>query len=372
LFYQNKIKYNNLWLIGEQKGNSANDTGYQFFLYCRKVYPDRHIYFVTKKRNITNEMRDYIDNIIIYGSLKNYLFALQADVYIFSDGYHDIFAYWQRIAKYSRMHFSVFLQHGVFAFKQSDYYRSDEVKLRKERFDMIVVSSEKEKNYVSKDLGYPLDIFAITGLSRFDRLYQDKNHNTERIILFVPTWRYDLRYADEKQYLESTFHKKIIEFTESSLLQNILQKYGYKLHICFHHATAKYIKYYQSSNIINISNMGSIENFHTLLVSSKMLITDYSSVAFNMAYIDRPVSFYQWDTEEFLVVEGGSFIDYESELFGIVSNNQEKIIKEIEYNIVNDFKVRSDFKKKADTFFNYKDNHNCERIFKAIEAKLKL
>jgi glycosyltransferase involved in cell wall biosynthesis len=370
MLYHSKIAHSNFWLIGEQKGNVANDTGYQFFSYCRKAHPQKPVYFVTKKENITDEMRENLDRIIIYGSLKNYLFALRADVYIFSDGYQDIFAYWQRIEEHSRMRFAVFLQHGVFAFKRSAYYRSDEVASRQERFDMIVVSSEKEKNYVSEDFGYPAELFAVTGLSRFDRLYRDRNNKPGRTILFVPTWRYDLRYADDRQYLESVFHKKISEFIESPALQKMLEEYGYEMHICFHHAAAGFAGYYRSSSLIHFSNMDSVGDFHELLVSSRMLITDYSSVAFNMAYIDRPVSFYQWDTEEFLVVEGGSFIDFETELFGVASSDPGRIVEEIEYNIINGFKVRPEFQKKADLFFDHKDDHNCERIFKAIEAGL--
>ncbi|RLA70015.1 MAG: hypothetical protein DRG24_07575, partial [Epsilonproteobacteria bacterium] len=116
-----------LWLIGEQHGNVASDTGYQFFLYCRKVFPEKPIYFVTKKENISTEVRGKVGNIIEYGSRKNFLFALKTEVYIFSDGYKDIFPYWSRIKSKSHLQVSVFLQHGIFAFKRSEYYHSEAV-----------------------------------------------------------------------------------------------------------------------------------------------------------------------------------------------------------------------------------------------------
>jgi glycosyltransferase involved in cell wall biosynthesis len=360
----------NLWLIGEQQGNNASDTGWQFFLFCRKYFPERAIYFVTKKQNITDEIQKNMGHIIEYGSLQNFLFAINAEAFIFSDGYKDIFPHWQRIKDISRLRTSVFLQHGIFAFKRSEYYLLEAVEARQERFDIVVVSSEKERSYVSKDFGYPENIIAITGLSRFDRLYRDRNHRTKNKILFVPTWRTDLRYADDEVYLESMFHIKLLALVNNSLLHEVLNVNDYILQVCFHHAASRFTKHYSSSGkSVIFSDMDKVDLYDEL-ISSRMLITDYSSVAFNMAYIERPTVFYQFDAEEFLVVEGGAFIDYDTELFGFVSSDPVEIIEEIKYNIDNDFNVRPEYQKKADTFFAFKDDHNSKRIFKEIELKL--
>ncbi len=366
LFHSKKVP-KNLWLIGERHGNGVNDTGYRFFLYCRKCFPQKAIYFVTKKENITDEIKN--NNIITYGSLQNFLYAINAQAYIFSDSYKDIIPNWFRIKDFSRLEVSVFLQHGVFALKRSDYYKSTEVAKRDESFDIFIVASEREKKYVAHDLGYDEKILAVTGFSRFDKLYESKDSEIEKKILFIPTWRSDLRYADETTYLQSKFHAQVLAFTNSSLLKKVLIKHGYHLEVYFHHAASKLTKYYHSNNLVTYSDMTQVD-ISKKIINAPMLITDYSSIAFDLAYINRPVAFYQFDVEEFLLIEGGSFINYETDLFGVVSDNPEEIIIEMEYNIVNDFKVKEKYQKKVNSFFRFKDNKNSQRIFKTIETHI--
>ena len=59
-----------------------------------------------------------------------------------------------------------------------------------------------------------------------------------------------------------------------------------------------------------------------LFARSRLLVTDYSSVAFNAAYIDRPTVYFQFDRER--VLSGGhvgraGYFDYERDGFGPVA-----------------------------------------------------
>jgi len=355
-----------IWLVGERQGNGADDTGYLFFRYCRRAFPERPVFFVTKN----GVPDDDPEHIVRYGSWRNLRLALKAEVFAFSDGYRDILPYWPRIASMRERPFGVFLQHGVFAFKRSEYYRAPAVASRGEAYDMMVVSSEKEKRYVARDFGYPLSVMAVTGLSRFDRLYADRDRPTRRQILFVPTWRFELRYADEAAYRDSMFHRKLLAFFRHEKLHKVLEKYDYTLQVCFHHAMAPFAKLYAGTAPRIVFSDMTDTDFYEHMIQSQMLITDYSSVAFNMAYLGRPVCFYQFDRERFLAVEGGSFIDFDTELFGMSSEDPGKIAEEVEYNILNGFKVRPEHRAKADMFFAYGDGGNCRRIYKALTERL--
>ncbi len=365
VFYCSGTMEDDVWLIGEKLGQGGDDNAYQFFLYCRANFPKKPIYFVADKKNLPDYAREHSRYIVEYGSLKNLTLAMAAKVYIFSDGHRDIYPYSSIIEKLYDSKLSVFLQHGIFALKKSEYYMSYEVARRGEKFDLFVVSSKKERGYVVDQLGYKSETIIVSGLARFDRLYQNQHLPTQRKILFVPTWRQDLRYLSEDLYLKSRFHNKIEAFVSDSLLNRVLKQHNYTLHVCFHHAMARFSRHYNSSEHILFSNMDQID-LYSELITSVMLITDYSSIAFDMAYINRPVAFYQFDLDEFLSVEGGSFIEYKEELCGLSSHKHEDIVQEIEYNIAVDFKVRNKYAKISSLFFDHKDANSSKRIFDAI------
>ncbi len=355
-----------IWLVGERHGEGAEDTGWEFFRYCVKEHPERKVYFTTK-RDVGD--RAEAGRIVRYGSLRHHWYVWRADVFAFSDNYKDIFPYWPRMPIQRTPKVACFLQHGIFAFKRSDAYRSEAVRKRNERYDLIVVSSQKERQFVSEGFGFPSDAVTVTGLSRFDRLYRERELPSDRQILFAPTWRVDLRGADDAAYLKSNYHRTIAALASSSELLALLRRSGYRLVICFHHAAAAFSKHYENRGDTLVFTDMRRQDFDGLLRTSRLLITDYSSVAFDMIYLRRPVVFYRWDDTAVQIMEGGSFV-HDDELFGPTVTSLEALIELLEYNISCHFTVAAEDMRRAKAFFAYRDDNNCRRIFDAIEARL--
>ena len=104
-----------------------------------------------------------------------------------------------------------------------------------------------------------------------------------------------------------------------------------------------------------------------LLNESVFLLTDYSSVAFDMAYMGRPVCYYQFDYEEYRKGQHPEgYYSYERQGFGPVCLEEEKVINEILNAIRRDFKVEQIYEQRQKAFFSLRDKKNCERIYKAI------
>ena len=62
---------------------------------------------------------------------------------------------------------------------------------------------------------------------------------------------------------------------------------------------------------------------------ARVLVTDYSSIAFNAAYLERPVVYYQFDADD--VLEGGhvgrrGYFDYRRDGFGPVADSQDEAV----------------------------------------------
>lgn len=96
-----------------------------------------------------------------------------------------------------------------------------------------------------------------------------------------------------------------------------------------------------------------------------MLITDYSSVYFDIAYMRKPIVFYQFDEEEFRRKHYQRGYLREENL-GYKCITQEELF-EILYELLENG-MTQDYRyiEYADKFFEMRDNKNCQRVYEAI------
>ena len=122
----------------------------------------------------------------------------------------------------------------------------------------------------------------------------------------------------------------------------------------------------RSDNVIIASK--SEYDVQTLLKESLLLITDYSSVFFDFAYMHKPLIYYQFDRQAFRrnhYREG--YFSYDDG-FGPVAFDDESLIGYVEECCRNKFKMMSTYEEKADSFFLLRDSENCKRVFDSVMA----
>lgn len=97
------------------------------------------------------------------------------------------------------------------------------------------------------------------------------------------------------------------------------------------------------------------------------LVTDFSSVYFDAAYMKKPIVYFQFDEETFNSrhYEKGYF-DYRKHGFGDVCNTIDETIISIKKIISNNFHMNNYFSERTKEFFILMDNKNCERIYEKI------
>ncbi|MBR5112206.1 MAG: CDP-glycerol glycerophosphotransferase family protein, partial [Clostridia bacterium] len=101
-----------------------------------------------------------------------------------------------------------------------------------------------------------------------------------------------------------------------------------------------------------------------LTVLSDILITDYSSVCMNFAYLNKPVIFYAFDLDDYNETRSFCF-GYEDYVPGTIVKDY-KDIPEIIKNPPDSEKIR-EF---GEFNFKYIDNDNTERIIKKVIGNL--
>lgn len=100
------------------------------------------------------------------------------------------------------------------------------------------------------------------------------------------------------------------------------------------------------------------------------MITDFSSVAFEMAYLRRPVIYYQFDENEFFAGNSAhmqrGYFDYRRDGFGPVVADQKSLFSALELILQQNAVPEKVYETRMKQAFEYRDTNNCQRAFEAI------
>ncbi|MFE7373426.1 glycosyltransferase [Bacillus cereus] len=350
-----------IWLIGERE-DTAQDNSYHLFRYIRKEHPDvPAFYIIDKKSNDYKNIED-LGNIIQFGSFKHTFYLLICDKTInsysetanmYTDEYKHILKYypeWQQNKK-------IFIQHGVIGVSRVNHV------LNKNRMDysLFVVSSQFEKDHIVKEFGYEEDEVIVTGLARWDAL-KDESRGNE--ILLMPTWRSWIKTKD--QLMKSKYWQTYSSFLQSKELHRMLEEQDMTLTFFPHYQTQKFgAEMPVFHERIKVMKQGN-ETVQSLLKRHYLLITDYSTVSFDFAYMNKPVIFYQFDYDEFYSKhynEGP--IDHKNGLFGDRVERAEELHPLLIKCIGLSKKTNSD---KVDKYIIKLKESHCQTLFRRIKG----
>ncbi|WP_342366599.1 CDP-glycerol glycerophosphotransferase family protein [Peribacillus sp. TH16] len=358
-----------IWLAYEKFSEGAQDNGYYFFKYCYENNKKENFYYIIKKDSPDYTNLKYMENRVLkFMSFKYMLYMYASELLVSSESKghsYDIRIEKGRLKKTLKQKKQVFLQHGVTALKRVDYVFN---KNTSHAVDLFVATSDYEKSIIKNYFGYSNEEIITTGFCRWDVL-EDKS-GEEKVIFLMPTWRTWMDDLSEDKFIETEYYKKYIGFLNSKELNTLLDNSNIKLQFYIHPKFKSYIdKFKASSNNVKIYQYGE-EKVNELLMKSSMLITDYSSVAWEMFYMKKPVVFYQFDIDDYNNFQG-SYLNMETDLFGDRVFDVKQLVNIIkEYNQRN-FKEKEEFGKLRSKYFKYVDKNNSKRTFKAIMDKKK-
>ena len=106
-----------------------------------------------------------------------------------------------------------------------------------------------------------------------------------------------------------------------------------------------------------------------MLMRCRMLITDYSSVCWDVLYQDKPTLFYQFDLDKYNEAHG-SYIDMKTELFGDRAETEEQLMELLKETVLNDFRLKPEYELKRHEYLQFKDNQHSRHICEEIKEKL--
>ncbi len=372
-FYSLTRDTSNIWLFSERP-SEAKDNGYRFFQYLRGFHPEINAYYLIDKTSPEDYNRvKNLGNIIRYGSFKHKLYFILAEkllsahkAFIEPWNYRQFIKYFNR---YTTPKKYIFLQHGIIGNGVREFL---EKRNPNNRFDLFICGAKPEFDYIDRDFGYLPGEVTYTGLARFDHLNSESLKNQ---ILLMPTWRAEIiqpswikkRVVDDETFLESEYFQRFQSIINNPKLMELLEKNDFKLIFYPHYEVQQYLHYFSGGNErVVLADKDSFD-IQTLLLESKLLITDYSSVQFDFSYMEKPLVYYQFDKDFFFTKHyKKGYFSFEDHGFGPVLEEEEDVINYIEQEFKSDFSVEKFYQERTNQFFGFRDHKNCERIYQEV------
>ena len=360
-----------IWLYSDRV-DAGGDNAEAFFEYCTLHRPDIEHVFIINKNSPDAARLQKIGRVVEIKSFEHKLLFLLADKYFLSHPeIYFINPYGSKKNCYEDLINIdlIFLQHGITQNDLSDWLGRDKM-----NFSSIITSAKKEyDSFLDAPYGYTEKNLVKCGLPRFDKL----ENNPANKIIIMPTWRQDLVGKENHRtnlrnynpnFTNSEYFKFYNNLINDKKILKAMQEHGITGEYYLHPSLEAQIKDFKPNNVFQV--MQTPYNYNKAFAEGNLLITDYSSVAFDFAYLQKPVLYCQFDCNE---VYGGkhiftkNYISAEKDGFGPVLYDYESTITETIKLIENNFQTSPKYQKRASSFYFYNDNQNCKRLLKAIE-----
>lgn len=365
IFVRRNEAYKNLWIVSE-RGVDARDNSYHFFKYLRTQHPEINAVYIITNDSPDREKVASLGTLVEYGSFRHYLCFILAKVKVSThiDGYSPDILFFHKFGKFfPDKSKKIFLQHGIIG-NDLAFCHADQTDI-----DMFTCTAVPEYEFIKENFGYPEGVLQLTGLCRYDNL--KKTDCPTKKILFMPTWRSNLRTCNKHTFEQSEYYQTYYSFLNSEKLQELLEKYGYELIFYPHYEIQRFLDSFRE-HIPNVTIADFKHNdVQDLLIHSDILITDYSSVFFDFAYMRKPMVYFHYNDAAFRAEhykEG--YFKIKRDGFGDVVTTQDGVVDSLRHILENSLQPDVEYLERMNSFFGFNDTNNCQRNFEAICKKL--
>lgn len=296
---------------------------------------------------------------------KELLQKMAAAKYIIIDDYTKMI-YPLHMRKDARL---IQVWHSTGAFKRMGFARMGrkgstiQTSLTHRNYTDVIVSSEGVVEDFEEAFGVPASRIHPIGVPRtdvfFDEEYIEKTRNLlyeqypglqgKKVVMFAPTFRGETR--EDAHYPAEFLH--IATFVKELGKEYVL---GLKLHP-FITDRIRIPEEYRD-RVIDFSGYREIND---LLFVTDILITDYSSVIFEYAFLKKPIVFYVPDLEQY-TSDRDFFYPFETYTYGQVARNQEELVSAVKEATFDEGRLQTFYEK----FLGACDGYSAERFVSTI------
>ena len=357
--------HKNIWVTFD-KLYKGGDCGEYFYKYMRTRRADG----ITPVYVIREDVADYRRLVeegcrpVAYHSMKQRLWYLHASM-IFAT--HSAvpsfcgFSKWEvRFVQDRIRAVNTCIQHGLSV--QDLTVDSNRIINNNKRY--YCASKYEIENLSRPAYDYAPEVLRLTGLARYDGLV----NRDQKQILIAPTWRAYIAMPPvmgstrpyNPEFKQTDYFKIFQALLENERLQSAAEEAGYRIQFLLHPViSAQKDDFRVSGNVELLSAAES--NYEKLLTEASLMVTDYSGIQFDFAYMRKPVVYFHPPKLPPHYVEGGFF--YDTMGFGEICTETEQLVDTLIDYLQSGCALKEFYRGRQDAFFAFDDHENCRRIF---------
>lgn len=184
-------------------------------------------------------------------------------------------------------------------------------------------------------------------------LYPEYGKSTEDVIE-------DLRNSDYYKSFKALFsNERLLKFAEKNNLELVYFP---------HNQMQPFIDEFKKACPRIVCAKATEYDVQDALRDSAFLITDYSSIFFDFAYMKKPMVYFQFDYEEYLERHyNKGYFDFFRDGFGPVCKTVDAVVDCLIESFEKNFEMDEIYQKRVDDFYTFRDSDNCKRNYEEIE-----
>lgn len=313
--------------------------------------------------------------LLSFGSDEHVAAQMNADFLISSHADH--FVLWpvekkdfEDLASYK----FVFLQHGITTNDLSQWLNTKPIRI------FVTATPEEFSDIIDPNGNYAFSEreVLLSGFPRHDALWSKKSLCKPDSILIMPTWR---RYLTDETNREGMHRGKVDDFLNSSYAKNwsnvlndpslkvISEQYGLRVVFAPHPNMAMYLEDLNVPDFIEAVDVRKGVSYQELFARARVAMTCFSSAVTEVAYLQRPLVYFQFDADEIFsgnhVYQPGYF-SFEKDGFGPVTTAPKEALARLEQALSGQEDPVYAMRRKA--AFPFQDGNCCKRICEVIES----
>ncbi|MGB8020440.1 MAG: glycosyltransferase [Candidatus Nanopelagicales bacterium] len=370
-------RFADAWLLMDRDINS-HDNAEHLFRYLRRNRPDINAWFTVKAGTKDWERlnREGLGNVVAHGSREWMAVSLAARHLISSHIDHyvvrpaDLLRFGTPKWRYT------FLQHGVTKDDLSAWLNNKPIDL------MLTTTQPEFESIIGNGSPYRLTSkeVQLTGFPRHDRLARlglGTTPENRKNLLIMPTWRQFLLGAvkpgsGERALIEdfdrTQFSLEWSSLISSSRVAEAARSMGLKIVFMPHPNLEPYLPQFRLPDDVRVVSYRDCD-VQEMLAGAAAVVTDYSSIAFDAALIERPVVYFQFDRA---AVFGGQhltrpgYFSYARDGFGPLTEDLPAALDAIEEVVAAGPTPQQPYLDRIHSTFPFREGGNCARVTKAI------
>jgi glycosyltransferase involved in cell wall biosynthesis len=368
--------FKDAWLFMD-RDDAADDSAEQLYRFVRQVAPEINARFILSRKSPDwRRLEEDGFRLLGFHEPEHAIALLNASHLISSQADHYVLSYLGQAEFGDMLNYAlVFLQHGIIKDDISGW-------LNQIPLDLLVTSTRDEYDSIVGD-GSPYRFtgkeVVLTGLPRHDALLAGPRTVSPTMVV-MPTWRASLTGAAagpgnqrsvDRAFFSSDFARRWKSFLHSQRLAALVERSGWRIVFLPHPNLEQYLGFFDLPSSIEVRRFGDGRSIQPLFRELSVFVTDYSSKALDVAMLEKPVLYYQFDPEAFF---GGGhtsrpgYFDYARDGFGPVCTDEDALIEALDAAMRLNGVAAPQYRERAGRTFPFRDGKCSERVFAAIRA----